>query len=92
MDNSYLTDTLKRLISFETVNPPGRERELARWIAGRLQGLGFRSRLIECEPGRESVVACYGASGGTTVVLNGHLDVVPAGEGWTMPPFFRPGG
>jgi acetylornithine deacetylase len=33
------------------------------------------------------VVGRWGNAEGPTLILNGHVDVVPAGEGWTVPPF-----
>ncbi len=42
----------------------------------------------EVEPGRPNVVARIGRDDArTTLLFNGHLDVVPAGDGWTRDPW-----
>ncbi len=85
------------LIRFPTVNPPGEAyRPCAEFIAERLKKRGFGVELIRGEgtPGdndrypRINVVARFdGRSPGPTVHFNSHIDVVEAGEGWTVDPF-----
>ncbi|MFD9896770.1 acetylornithine deacetylase/succinyl-diaminopimelate desuccinylase family protein [Mesorhizobium sp. NPDC059025] len=85
------------LIRFPTVNPPGEAyRPCAEFIAERLKKRGFEVELIRAEgtPGdndrypRVNVVARFdGRSPGPTVHFNSHIDVVEAGEGWTVDPF-----
>ncbi|PLP60588.1 succinyl-diaminopimelate desuccinylase [Mesorhizobium loti] len=85
------------LIRFPTINPPGEAyRPCAEFIAGRLKKRGFEVELIRAEgtPGdndrypRVNVVARFdGRSPGPTVHFNSHIDVVEAGEGWTVEPF-----
>ncbi|WP_163273053.1 acetylornithine deacetylase/succinyl-diaminopimelate desuccinylase family protein [Chelativorans alearense] len=85
------------LIRFPTVNPPGEAyTPCAEYIGRRLSARGFEVRLIRGEgaPGdsdrypRTNVVAHReGRSPGPTVHFNSHIDVVEAGEGWTVDPF-----
>lgn len=85
------------LIRFPTVNPPGEAyRPCAEFIAERLKKRGFGIELIRGEgtPGdndrypRVNVVARFdGRTPGPTVHFNSHIDVVEAGEGWTVDPF-----
>ena len=85
------------LIRFPTVNPPGEAyRPCAEFIAERLKKRGFEVELIRGEgtPGdndrypRVNVIARLdGRSPGPTVHFNSHIDVVEAGEGWTVDPF-----
>ena len=85
------------LIRFPTVNPPGEAyRPCAEFIAERLKKRGFEVELIRGEgtPGdndrypRVNVIARFdGRSPGPTVHFNSHIDVVEAGEGWTVDPF-----
>ncbi|MDO4765436.1 MAG: M20 family metallopeptidase [Eubacteriales bacterium] len=77
---------LQELISFETVNPPGREEALARRIAEIMQSYGFDTELQEVESGRCNVIIKLGDHP-NKIIFNGHLDVVPSGEGWKNPPF-----
>lgn len=85
------------LIRFPTVNPPGEAyTPCAEYIARRLAARGFETRLIRGEgaPGdcdrypRTNVVARReGGRPGPTVHFNSHIDVVEAGDGWTLDPF-----
>ncbi|HWK63451.1 MAG TPA: acetylornithine deacetylase/succinyl-diaminopimelate desuccinylase family protein [Rhizobiaceae bacterium] len=85
------------LIRFPTVNPPGEAyTPCAEYIATRLKKRGFEVELIRGEgtPGdtdrypRTNVVARFdGRSPGPTVHFNSHIDVVEAGDGWTVDPF-----
>lgn len=85
------------LIRFPTVNPPGEAyRPCAEYIATRLRRRGFETELVRAEgtPGdndrypRTNVVARFdGRTPGPCVHFNSHIDVVEAGEGWTVDPF-----
>lgn len=80
---------LRALIRFETVNPPGNEDEAARWIEKVLRKEGYEPVYIESAPRRGNLIARYASGGGDRpLLLNAHLDVVPAGSrGWKHPPF-----
>ena len=85
------------LIRFPTVNPPGDAyTPCAEFIGERMRRSGFETTLIRGEgaPGdsdrypRTNVIARReGGKPGPTVHFNSHIDVVEAGEGWTMDPF-----
>ena len=85
------------LIRFPTINPPGDAyRPCAEYIAERLKKRSFGVEFIRAEgtPGdtdrypRVNVVARFdGRTRGPTVHFNSHIDVVEAGEGWTVDPF-----
>jgi len=47
---------------------------------------GISFEISEPSPGRRNVIGCVG-EGGKGLFVAGHLDVVPAGDGWTVPPF-----
>jgi succinyl-diaminopimelate desuccinylase len=85
------------LIRFPTINPPGDAYEVcARFLGERLAASGGKVEYIRGlgEPDdsdlhpRINVVARFeGAAPGPCVHFNGHIDVVEAGLGWTIPPF-----
>lgn len=83
------TDLLKQLLRVDTSNPPGNERPAADILAGLFEREGIEHTVIESQPGRANVVARLRGSGERgPLLLNGHLDVVPAdAEHWTHPPF-----
>lgn len=85
------------LIRIPTVNPPGEHYEdCARFIGERLRTGGHEVEYFAAE-GRPEHTAQHprlnvvgtrrGQHARPTVHLNGHFDVVPAGEGWTVDPF-----
>ncbi|MEO3999997.1 acetylornithine deacetylase/succinyl-diaminopimelate desuccinylase family protein [Mesorhizobium sp. CAU 1732] len=85
------------LIRFPTINPPGEAyTPCAEYLGERLRKRGFGVEYVRGEgtPGdsdrypRTNVVARFdGRSAGPTVHFNSHIDVVEAGEGWTLDPF-----
>jgi succinyl-diaminopimelate desuccinylase len=92
-----LTALAVDLIRFPTINPPGDAyRPCAEYIAERLKKRSFGVEFIRAEgtPGdsdrypRINVVARFdGRTRGSTVHFNSHIDVVEAGDGWTVDPF-----
>lgn len=92
-----LVELTADLIRFPTINPPGEAyRPCAEYIGERLRKRGFSVEYIRGEgtPGdsdrypRTNVVARLdGGSPGPTVHFNSHIDVVEAGDGWTVDPF-----
>lgn len=85
------------LIRLPTVNPPGEAyADCAAVIGGMLQRCGFEVQYLPAI-GRPEHTAVHprinvvgrraGRSDRPRVHLNGHFDVVPAGDGWTMDPF-----
>jgi succinyl-diaminopimelate desuccinylase len=79
----------RSLLRFDTVNPPGRERDCARYAGGLLQEWGYQVDYHEYEDARTSVIARAGTSDRKApLCLTGHLDVVPIGaRAWTRDPF-----
>lgn len=88
---------LQALVQVPTDTPPGNNAPHAERTAELLQGFGFEAEkhaVPEAEVrdyGMESITNLivrrpYG-SGGRTIALNAHGDVVPPGEGWTHDPY-----
>jgi succinyl-diaminopimelate desuccinylase len=79
----------KSLLRFDTINPPGRERDCARYAGAMLQEWGFSVEYFEYADARTSVIARAGGSDKKApLCLTGHLDIVPLGaRAWTKDPF-----
>ena len=85
------------LVRIPTINPPGEAYEpCARLIGDRLARTGFEVEYFVADgrpehtsryPRVNVVGARRGSTRGPVVHLNGHIDVVPAGAGWTVDPF-----
>lgn len=84
-----LTALVGDLVQIETENPPGNEKECAEYIVEWFDEHGIDAELVK-EPytDRPQVGARVG-EGDPTLVLNGHIDVVPAGDTdeWTHDPY-----
>jgi succinyl-diaminopimelate desuccinylase len=78
----------QHLISMESHRDAvGREVEIGRFLAEWFRERGVDAELQPVEGERANVIARIRGSGGPSVILNGHLDTVPAGD---MPDAFSP--
>ncbi|MFX0044740.1 MAG: ArgE/DapE family deacylase [Candidatus Hermodarchaeota archaeon] len=77
------------LIRIPSENPPGNMSEIAAFVVGYLEQHGLVCEIYEPENGRINIICSLGEKTGKELVLNGHMDVVPAGdsERWDFPPF-----
>jgi len=91
-----IVELTRDLVRIPTINPPGEFYEdCAHLLGDRLAAFGFDVDYIDAD-GRPEHSAAYprvnvigrrGTGAGPVVHLNGHIDVVPAGDGWTVDPF-----
>ncbi|MFY9316947.1 MAG: M20 family metallopeptidase [Burkholderiales bacterium] len=79
----------RELLGFNTINPPGQERDCAKAAGRLLEEWGYKVEYHEYEDARTSVIArAGGKSGSDPLCLTGHLDVVALGaRPWTKDPF-----
>jgi acetylornithine deacetylase/succinyl-diaminopimelate desuccinylase-like protein len=82
-------ELLKRLIRFDTVNPPGQERAAIEFLRDVLAAAGFECELLAAEPERPNLVArLKGEKPGPTLCYLGHVDTVLAdAEEWSHDPW-----
>jgi len=80
---------LQQYVRIDTSNPPGNEHLAADFLAGLLRKEGIASQVVRTPEGRANLWARLAspASGGRAVLLLHHMDVVPAGPGWSVAPF-----
>lgn len=85
-----LIDLTTGLVRIPTENPPGNEKNICVFLKPILRKLGFKVSVYISPQKRWSIVAerRWGKEG-RTLIFNGHLDVVPAGDPsqWKDPPF-----
>lgn len=86
-DLSRMKGDLADLVAIDTENPPGREHEAALFLARILASAGIAAALDEYSPGRTNIVARLENGSGPVFAFNTHMDIVPAGEGWSGDPF-----
>ena len=80
---------LQRMIRINTVNPPGNEMQLARYLDSTFKAAGIETHLFEPTAGRAALVARIKGNGSKQpVVIMGHMDVVGVErEHWSVDPF-----
>ncbi|MGA2518922.1 MAG: M20 family metallopeptidase [Thermodesulfobacteriota bacterium] len=85
-----LVDLTIHLVQIATENPPGNEKTAAQFLRSLLSRMGFKIKTVLSPRGRWNIIAeRRWGKGGRTLIFNGHLDVVPAGDPsqWKYPPF-----
>jgi acetylornithine deacetylase/succinyl-diaminopimelate desuccinylase family protein len=93
VDVERLVELTRALVAVDTRNPPGNEKPIEGLIRGALEARSPKWTRIEPRPGRVSLVAEVPhpegpGQGRPTLIVNGHLDVVPAeAAAWSTDPF-----
>lgn len=79
----------RELLAFNTINPPGQERDCAEFLGKKLEDEGFSVNFYEFAEGRTSLVAKLDTPGNQLpICFTGHLDTVPLGNcNWSKDPF-----
>jgi acetylornithine deacetylase/succinyl-diaminopimelate desuccinylase-like protein len=82
-------ELLRRLIRFNTVNPPGNEAAVQEYLRELLTVAGFECELLSAVEGRPNLVArLRSGSDGPTLCLLGHVDTVLADPSqWKLDPW-----
>jgi acetylornithine deacetylase/succinyl-diaminopimelate desuccinylase-like protein len=80
---------LQTMIRLNTVNPPGNEMQVAKFLESTLKAAGIETHLFEPAPGRAAFVARLRGNGSKQpVLIMGHMDVVGVERAkWTVDPF-----
>lgn len=89
-DRDTLIDTTAELVNRPSVNPGGTEAAIVDYLLERLNAspVPFDIETTEVLPDRSNVVACAGDAERGSILLTGHMDVVPADESrWSGDPF-----
>jgi len=92
-----MVEFLRQLVRVPTINPPGENyADCANLIGAKLKEFGYETEFVTAEglpecsaefPRVNVIGRMRGERANPTLHFNGHLDVVPAGEGWTLDPF-----
>ncbi len=92
-----MVEFLQQLVRIPTINPPGENyADCSTLIGDKLKQFGYDIQYVEAEglpectreyPRLNVIGRMQGAQPRPTLHFNGHLDVVPPGDGWTVDPF-----
>jgi succinyl-diaminopimelate desuccinylase len=79
----------KKLLSFNNINPPGDEKEIAMYVGELLQNYGFNTEYFAFGESRLHLIAEKGISvTKPPIVFSGHFDTIPLGaKKWSVDPF-----
>ena len=89
-DRDRIIELVQQLVRIPSENPPGDTTDLCAWVVDYLGRHGVDYEIVAPEPTMPNVIAHIDGSGpGNHLVLNGHLDVFPAGDPglWSDDPF-----
>jgi acetylornithine deacetylase/succinyl-diaminopimelate desuccinylase family protein len=92
INRERLIKLTRKLISFDSCNPPGSELACARFIEKDMRSLGLEVKTFAYAPNRPNIVATLKGSmprakaEKEAVLLTPHFDTVPFGRGWTVDP------
>src|SRR5438105_4012390 len=81
-----VTRLLSELIQLETINPPGNEKIAADYVGKFCDARNIPFKTYDPGGGRTSLIAEIGTGQSPRLFIPAHTDVVPLGEGWSVPP------
>ncbi len=81
-----IIDLLRPMIAFETVSETP-NLEFQQWLADRLAERGASCQIVVGASGRANLIARIGPHTSGGLMLSGHTDVVPPGDGWSASPW-----
>ena len=89
-DRDRLIAFLSGFIRAKSPNPPGDTRETAAYVSRFLDDFGLPYKIVAPREEMPNILGSFeGGSQGRRLVLNGHMDVFPVGDGagWTYDPW-----
>lgn len=87
IDENRLVASTQQLVRARGQNPPGEEVETVAALVELARELGLTVSTTEVEPGRSNVAVRAPGGDREGLLLLGHTDVVPLGDGWTTDPY-----
>ncbi len=87
VDEVELTALLQALVRCPSPNPPGCEEQTVTRLASACEAAGLAVEVDPVLPGRPNLYASAGPPDEPGVLVLGHTDTVPAGDGWSGDPY-----
>ncbi|MEL7623839.1 MAG: ArgE/DapE family deacylase [Clostridiales bacterium] len=84
-----LVQLVSDLLRIPSENPDGEQLTVIRFVEDYLKASGIAYERVAVNPDHPCVLAKMGSEEGFSIILNGHVDVVPAGSrsGWKFDPY-----
>src|SRR4030042_5749765 len=88
-DRDELVGFLRGFLRARSPNPPGDTREAAAYVTSYLDRKGISFKVIGPDKEKPNIVSSFSSGEGRRLVLNGHMDVFPVGDGagWSHDPW-----
>lgn len=88
-DKDELVELVKKLVAFPSENPPADYSAISEFVINEYKKLGLEVKTVSGQPGKPNVCSRWQGDGSSdkTLLMSGHMDVVPAGTGWQHDPF-----
>jgi acetylornithine deacetylase/succinyl-diaminopimelate desuccinylase family protein len=95
-DRDFVIELAQDLVRIPSVNPKfqvgegiNREADVQRLVASHLEAVGMTTDSYDVFPERPNVYGYRGGTAENSLIINGHVDVVPAGDtsAWSVDPF-----
>jgi acetylornithine deacetylase/succinyl-diaminopimelate desuccinylase-like protein len=87
IDADHLVELTRSLLRADGQNPPGEEAATVAVLAAAAAELGLDVCEAPVQPSRNNLRITLTGGSGAGLLLLGHTDVVPVGDGWTRDPF-----
>ncbi|WP_327633802.1 M20 family metallopeptidase [Kribbella sp. NBC_00482] len=87
IDEDLLVRITQDLVRAPGQNPPGEEAATVAALTAAGRQLGLDVSTSPVEPGRDNVSITLAGGNDPGLLLLGHTDVVPVGDGWTVDPY-----
>ncbi|WP_265446689.1 M20 family metallopeptidase [Flexivirga meconopsidis] len=87
LDEDGLVALTQTLVRCPGQNPPGQEAARVAALVAACADRGLSVQTDPAAPGRDNVLAATAGGEGPRLLLLGHTDVVPVGDGWTVDAF-----
>jgi len=87
IDETRLVELTQSLLRAPGQNPPGDEAATVAALSNAAVELGLDVVETQVEPGRNNLSITLAGGNNPGLLLLGHTDVVPVGDGWTQDPF-----
>jgi len=92
VNKDRLVKLTQKLLQFNSVNPPGNELEVAKFIEKDMRSLGLDVKMVSYAKNRPNVIATLKGTwprkkaAAEAILITPHIDTVPFGTGWKFNP------
>jgi acetylornithine deacetylase/succinyl-diaminopimelate desuccinylase-like protein len=89
IDENRLLGFARDLVRTSSGNPPGNEIQVANLLEAQMRELGLKVDRYDFRPRRPNLIGIQDFGKGHSVIFDGHMDTVPAGNKdlWSVDPF-----